>query len=265
METGLLKYLFIYLVASGLSCSARSLQLWYASLLALQHVGSPTRGQTGDSCNGRQIFSHWTTRDVLKHGRCGKRGLPRIEEADTLKHRRRSSPKLKTNNSLPKQSCVVFIIVCAELSGLFLTRGLSCWQGINRKGVNPSLKNLHPLMRGRIFHILIADFIHFKPVFCFHHPCISRIQCCRTLSFTICPSPGLPVTLQSELTQDEAIPRPEGPAGLWLYAVTAATSSKYLTGTDQMCPLTLAPPLPMSEMFRVPPNQQAPSVRGYLS
>ena len=41
--------------------------LWYYSgLVALRHVGSSqTWDRTHDSCIGRQILNHWTTREVL--------------------------------------------------------------------------------------------------------------------------------------------------------------------------------------------------------
>ena len=44
----------------------RAWQLWLTGLVALWHVGSSsTRGQTCIPCNGRWIFIHWTTREVL--------------------------------------------------------------------------------------------------------------------------------------------------------------------------------------------------------
>ena len=51
------------------SSRARGLQqLWHMGLVALWHVESSwTRDQTCVPCIGRQIFNHWTTREVQTH------------------------------------------------------------------------------------------------------------------------------------------------------------------------------------------------------
>lgn len=73
-------------------------------------------------------------------------------------------------NSLQKRYATfkkpaVFIIAHAALSCIFLTRELSCWEGIDGMWINPSLTNLHPLMRRRASHILISGFGRFTPCF----------------------------------------------------------------------------------------------------
>lgn len=105
---------------------------------------------------------------------------------------------------------------------LFLIRELSCWWRTDRRGINPLLKNLHPLMRGRIFHILISGSVHFKPVFFSPLPVHHGCQVLQDIFVHNRPQLGLRVTLQRELTQQEAIPTPEWPAILWLYVVMAA-------------------------------------------
>ena len=54
IESGLFKYLFISLAASGLSCSSRALQLWHAGLLALHTwVPQPRAKQVTPAMEGR--------------------------------------------------------------------------------------------------------------------------------------------------------------------------------------------------------------------
>ena len=61
-----LKYLFIYLAASGLICDMRDLSLCARAWLphGMWDLSSPTRDRTHVPCIGRWILNHWTTRGV---------------------------------------------------------------------------------------------------------------------------------------------------------------------------------------------------------
>ena len=50
----------------GLSCGLQALWLWHKGLVdpCIWDLSSPTRNQTRIPCTGRQIFNHWTTREV---------------------------------------------------------------------------------------------------------------------------------------------------------------------------------------------------------
>ena len=57
---------FIYLATWGFSCSTRDFSLWHVGLVGSQmwELSSLTRDWTRTPCIGRQIFNHWTTREV---------------------------------------------------------------------------------------------------------------------------------------------------------------------------------------------------------
>ena len=69
MELSNLGALFLFLISLNLCLSALGFScglLWYAGLVASPYVGSyfPDQGLNPVPCIGRQILTHWTTREV---------------------------------------------------------------------------------------------------------------------------------------------------------------------------------------------------------